>query len=417
MVNSHRLYSAVNSRPLRVCLNASIDHSEVGGIGDLLGGLVKGLSALDDGCEEYYFLSTPEQGEWLRVLAGDRFKFLSLQLPPPVKYSDSTLRRLNDLVPRIRLPGCPAALRDARIDVVHFPFQLGFRTSLPCIYQPHDLLHRHFPKYLSLRRRLGRERMYRAMCRQASSIVVVSSWVKDDLVQQYGITESKIAVVPYGPPNVDGRPPSKSELDRTRLTFRIPERFVFYPAQTWPHKNHVRLLQALALLRQRGTLVPLVCSGKRNEHFSAIHDEIQRLHLEALVTFVDYVDSLELRNLYAMARAVVMPSKFEAASFPVWEAFAAHCPVACSSVTSLPRQVGDAALLFNPESPWDISKAIEQLWNDDALCCELAQRGAGQVAPFTWLRTARHFRTLYRKLAGFGLTNEDRDTLASPPAL
>jgi hypothetical protein len=47
-----------------------------------------------------------------------------------------------------------------------------------------------------------------------------------------------------------------------QCTFSLPEAFVFYPAQTWPHKNQSVLLEALAFLRDRhGLEVPLACSG------------------------------------------------------------------------------------------------------------------------------------------------------------
>ena len=52
--------------------------------------------------------------------------------------------------------------------------------------------------------------------------------------------------------------------------------------------------------------------------------------------------------LYASALFMIVPTLFEAVSFPVLEAFANGLPVACSNVTSLPEQVGDAALLFDP---------------------------------------------------------------------
>jgi glycosyltransferase involved in cell wall biosynthesis len=136
-----------------------------------------------------------------------------------------------------------------------------------------------------------------------------------------------------------------------------------------------------------------------------------------LITFVDYVDSLEMRCLYAMVSAAVIPSKFEAASFPVWEAFSARCAVACSRVTSLPKQVGNAALLFDPDDTKDMSRAIESVWKDHSLRDDLVEKGSRQVLPFTWERTARHFRALYRELAGAGVTSDDRDLLAAQPVL
>jgi len=86
-------------------------------------------------------------------------------------------------------------------------------------------------------------------------------------------------------------------------------------------------------------------------------------------------------------------------------------PVACSTVTSLPEQAGDAALLFDADRPEEMAGAIARLWTDPALRAQLAARGRERVAHFTWDRTARVFRAHYRRIAGRPLTDEDRESL------
>ena len=121
--------------------------------------------------------------------------------------------------------------------------------------------------------------------------------------------------------------------------------------------------------------------------------------------------------MYRLCRCVVIPTKFEAASGPLWEAFAAGVPAACSNVTSLPDQAGDAALLFDPCQPEEIAGAIHQLWRDEALRRSLVERGKRNVARFTWERTARIFRAHYRRIANRCLSEEDHTLLAAPPLL
>ena len=113
----------------------------------------------------------------------------------------------------------------------------------------------------------------------------------------------------------------------------------------------------------------------------------------------------------------MIPTKFEAASFPLWEAFSAGVAAASSNVTSLPEQAGDAALLFDPDSLDDMAAAIDRLWNDSALRRLLIERGRARVDAFRWDRTARTFRAHYRRLAGRPLSHEDQSLVASTPIL
>ena len=107
-------------------------------------------------------------------------------------------------------------------------------------------------------------------------------------------------------------------------------------------------------------------------------------------------------------------TKFESLSLPVWEAFASGTPVACSRITSLPEQLAGAGLLFDPDDPKDMAVAIMKLWQDDRLRQELAAKGTARLGQFSWERTARHFRAIYRRALGSKLTGEDEQLLSAP---
>jgi glycosyltransferase involved in cell wall biosynthesis len=260
--------------------------------------------------------------------------------------------------------------------------------------------------------------LYRAYCRQARTVVVAARWTQRDVIAQYGLPAEKVHVVTPAPHTAPYVEPTSAELDTTRRKLGLPETFVLYPAQTFPHKNHLALLEAIARLRDRhGLNVPLVCSGRKNDFYSQIERRIRALHLESQVFFPGFVSPLELQCLYRMTRAVVIPTLFEAASGPLWEAFLAERPAACSNVTSLPEQAGGAAIVFDPGDINAIADAVRRLWTDESLRETLVARGRQSVARFTWDSTARHFRALYRKVSGRGLTDVDREILSAPPLL
>jgi glycosyltransferase involved in cell wall biosynthesis len=76
-------------------------------------------------------------------------------------------------------------------------------------------------------------------------------------------------------------------------------------------------------------------------------------------------------------------------------------------VTWLPEQAGNAALLFDPTSVEHIAKAMHQMATDEQLRATLRQRGKERIRLFTWERTARAYRALYRKVAGYPISKED----------
>jgi glycosyltransferase involved in cell wall biosynthesis len=97
----------------------------------------------------------------------------------------------------------------------------------------------------------------------------------------------------------------------------------------------------------------------------------------------------------------------------VLEAFLEGTPVACSAVTALPEYGGDAVHLFDPTSVESIAEAMRRMAMDAELRAELRQRGAVRIRLFTWERTAKTYRALYRKAAERRLSDEDRSLLAS----
>ena len=409
--------------PLRVAVDARIPDRRWGGVQQVVEGLAYGLSRLDSG-DEYLFLVEGGASEWLASMIGEGCRIVEV----PRGYGRTGLRRAYDAVAQ-RAPAVarmarraaapltgvsmPIAKSDAFIesmgvDVVHFTTPQAYLTDLPSIYQPHDLLHRHHPEQFDAVHARYREGAYRAFSDQASIVAVMTEWGRADICRAFGLPPGRIAVVPWAP--VAGL----RRITEPSPDLDVPDRFLLYPAQTWPHKNHIRLLEALALLRKQGTIVPLVCTGRQTEHMTAIRRQIETLRIGDQVRFLGYVSAGDLDAIYRRATALVFPSRFEGWGLPVVEAFAFDLPVASSNATCLPEVAGGGALMFDPESTEDMASAIARIWTDDHLRSELRAAGRRRVGELSWERTARIYRALYRHVAGRVLTDEDRALLAPP---
>jgi glycosyltransferase involved in cell wall biosynthesis len=414
----------------RICIDARLVPGFSGGIEQVVIGLAKGFSEIEDGHEEYFFLTYRNSQGWLAPYITGKCRLLPCRTDwnrswkryvstrlPPVKRA---LEHLGNLVGRraVPIPSSDGTVERTDMDLIHFPLQSAFLTQVPSIYHPHDLQHVHLPEYFSAYERLGRDLIYTTFSNQSRMVAVTSSWVREDVIRHLHIEAEKVQIVPLAPSTEAYGVPSCKEIEETRNKFDLPSDFAFYPAQTWPHKNHLALVEAAAILRKhRDLVIPLVFSGRLGGDYPEITKRVEYLGLANQVRFLGYVSPVELQSLYRLCRCVIIPTLFEAASFPLWEAFLAGAPTACSNVTSLPMQAGDAALIFDPYNSDDIAACLAKLWNDANLRRELAGRGHNKVNAFTWERTARHFRAHYRRILGCTLTEQDERFLQSQPLL
>jgi glycosyltransferase involved in cell wall biosynthesis len=279
----------------------------------------------------------------------------------------------------------PAADRRA-FDSVDFFFvpsvmpypQLFF--DKPYVVTIHDLQERHYPDFFPAVERFQRNATNRTVARRARAIICESSFVRQDLVGFLGIDAARISVVPAPPPAaVMGVPPSAEEVAEARRRHNLTHEYLLYPAQFWPHKNHLTLLGAFARVRGAHPGLKLVLTGGRQYQYERVVAEVRRLGLEPDVIFLGHLPYEELRGIFKGARALVVPTLFESISIPVYEAFALGVPVCVSNVVGLPEQAGDAAVLFDPKDPLAIAAAIERVVGDDALARTLVDRGRARL--------------------------------------
>ena len=408
--------------PLRVAIDAQIYPLETfGGVATTLTGLVRSLGTLD-GPEEYVIIGPSQEPDWLRPFLGPNQRMVSGPVPPRrgltsvvgrLRSVSSRLRaraaRPVDGAEKYRAPVSDGFYERLGCEVIHFPDVEFVVSRLPAIYNPHDLQHLHFPEFFTPKALMWRAAYHPTGCRLAHTVVVESRWVKDDIVKQFGLDPKKIQVIPLAPPTQTYPEPSVAAAGHVLNTYGLEQPFALYPALTWPHKNHVRLLEALALLRDRHQIrVRLVCTGYQNSFWPQVERRLGDLGLQDQVRFLGMIPAEHLRAVYRLTQFVVIPTLFEAASEPVYEAWHDGAPVACSNVTSLPAQAGDAALIFDPHSVESIAAAVGEMATNAQLREVLTQRGAARLRNFSWDRTAKAYRAVYRRAAGRPLTEEER---------
>jgi glycosyltransferase involved in cell wall biosynthesis len=191
-------------------------------------------------------------------------------------------------------------------------------------------------------------------------------------------------------------------------TYELPDRFVFYPAQFWAHKNHLRLVEAVRRLRAELPDLRLVLAGSKKNGYAAVERKVKSDRLDQVVHFLGFVPERDLAMLYRRAVALVLPTFFGPTNIPPLEAFVAGCPVAASRIYGMPEQLGDAALYFDPLSVDEIAGVLRRLWTDDALRSQLRARGRARSAAWGAPQFNQRFATIIETLLGEDRRAESR---------
>jgi len=284
----------------------------------------------------------------------------------------------------------PLMLRRHHCDCAFLPAgnrRLGLWYGVPSVSTIHDLSQLHIDgKYDPLRMFYIR-RVLPLMMQRLTRLVSVSNSTRRDLVDHAGIHPQHIRVA-YNGADLSGFASTvRSEARETIASaMGIDSAFILYTARLeHPGKNHVRLLEALALLKQHGLLAhKLVLAGSRWNGAEVIEDRIVQLGLSDDVIITGFVDAQLLPPLYAAADVFVFPSLFEGFGIPLLEAMAAGTAVCAANVSSIPEVVGDAALLFDPREPDDIARQLGRLLQDSNLRQQLVARGRQRARQFSW---------------------------------
>ena len=282
-------------------------------------------------------------------------------------------------------------IKSKNLDLVIFTMthKLGFLLEIPTIVPIHDVQHRlnpQFPEVSAGKIWAQREYITSQAAKHASRILVDSEIGKEDVINCYHIDPNKIVVLPFLPPNYLKTEINENQVNEFLAKCHIPNTFLFYPAQFWPHKNHANLVRAIGLLKKQNVIVNLVLTGAKKEEWGTwgkVERLIQEFGLKNQVFYLGYVDNDEINILYRKAIAMAMPTFLGPTNIPVYEAWFMGCPVLYSDVRGCREQAGDAALLFHPANPQDMAEKIRQIWQDENLRKDLIQKGKARLARWT----------------------------------
>lgn len=295
--------------------------------------------------------------------------------------------------------------RKRKVDLIHhgggtMPLVRTTRSVLTI----HDLQYLYFPEYFTRSKLAFLKTMLPRSAEAARLILVPSEFTRRTVIERLSIDPSIVIVVPHG---IAPRDQQEVPSD-IRARYGLDGPFFLYPAATYPHKNHLVLIEAMSKLLKVHPDAKLVLTGAKawqewsvaKEMGERIAREIAAHGLSESVLSLGYVPGADLDALYNEAVAVCFPSRFEGFGAPVLEAMARSCPVIAANATALPEVLEGCGKLVSPDNAEEWCQAMCQMIEDEGLRKEYAVSGYERAKLFNWDRSATILQDAYKHALG-----------------
>lgn len=348
------------------------------------------------------------------VLAGDRERFEHLPSSAVVEVGRRFAGPASNIV--WHLAALPLLTRAHGARALLLPAgnrRLSPLSAIPQVVVVHDLNQLDVPgKYDRVRMAYVRQVVRRGLQR-AQALVAVSSHTAEQLAR-IGIGHRRVTVVPNGVDRARFTEVTSASASAALRSVGLEKGYLLYVSRIeHPGKNHLRLLEAYARLCNRDPAAPpLVLVGSDWNGAEVVHARAEAPDLAGKVVFTGFVDDDLLPGLYQGARALVFPSLAEGFGLPLVEAMASGCPVLCSDRPPMNDIVGEAGVLFEPESAQSIAEALTRIVGDKRLRRRVSRRGRRRAADFDWCSTARRLWAVISQATGVHM--DDRTATNNP---
>jgi glycosyltransferase involved in cell wall biosynthesis len=285
-------------------------------------------------------------------------------------------------------------LAEGKYDIFHptyfDPYFLNLLQNKPFVLTVYDLIHELFPEYFPSSRKFLEARSL--LVQHATRIIAISEHTKKDLMTRYHLPGEKIDVV-YLANALGGE---TNVTNNVLGKIQTPERYLLYVGNRALYKNFLFFIESITPLLLQDKNLSIVCAGgkeftqEEKKYFLQWGVMHNMLHI--------HVNDTILSSLYKNALAFVYPSLYEGFGIPILEAFACNCPVLISNTSSLPEVAGDACVSFDPKEKASILDAVNLILSNKSLQDELRIKGRERVRSFSWDRTAKEIKQIYKKV-------------------
>ncbi len=191
------------------------------------------------------------------------------------------------------------------------------------------------------------------------------------------------------------------EFDRSQLPLTRDESVLIYAGRlnstATRAKNFKICLDAVSRLSSRIPVKLFVCGdGNKRDEWKR---KVAEAGLEKQVIFLGYLERTGVWGLMKIADALLSVSRFEGCPNTVQEAMLCRCPLIVSDIPEH-REIlsDDEAMLVDPNSPAQLSRAVEALISDKAGAAARCENAYKTAREWTVEHMLDQFEELYQEL-------------------
>lgn len=230
----------------------------------------------------------------------------------------------------------------------------------------------------------------------ADHVITVSETSKDEILDFF--PDISISVIYNGLDANKFNYISELDLSTFRKKHNLSEGFALTVGHLEKRKNYLRLIDAMALLRDRGIACPLLIIGNDSGYRKSVEARVASANLGNSVTILSGLTDLEVRCAYKLCSLFVFPSSYEGFGIPILEAMAASRPMVLSDIPVFHEITQNRGVYFAHDDIDEMAIKIEQVLTSNSEQVRLIEYGSIRVQNFSFQNLAHQVEDLYRAL-------------------
>jgi len=388
------------------CRHLNLKQKE--GINSYTFGLIKGFKTIDKKISFIIFLNKGHKKYFNNKIVNNKFKIIEIGnsrglfrkflLVPAILLNSVILWKIiNNLY--YKFTGLNKSIEN-NCSILYTPTTVlnSYNLKIPTIVSMHDIQHVHFKNFFSKFELILRKLKFYNTINSVTYLQVSSNFIKKDLISNFPkIDKNKVKVIREGV-DIDKFQISSNSLDLKK--FNLPNNFIFYPAQTWLHKNHITIIKALKKLKDENIEIPLVMCGSKKSAHNSIMNKLKQYKLNNII-YLGIVSDNELINLYKSCKYLITAALYESSSLPILEAAATGTNIIASK-TEPNIEISEKLRinLFEKQNYIDLANLIKCLYFpiNKNLDLQNIKHNKIAISEFSWNNIAKKYEELFFKL-------------------
>ena len=255
-----------------------------------------------------------------------------------------------------------------KIDLILFLDNIHtIHTNIPFITIVYDIDHLKypfFPEYSKNNKWYKRENSLNYHLRRATGIISGTEYGISQINEYYGIPKNKLFKIPHPAINSDFKNEILLNEEIIKKNNLTKNKFLFYPAQFWAHKNHKSLINlGIHLKKKFNDDIKIVFSGSDKGNLNFIKSEIKKNDLQDVIKYLGFINRNEIFALYKNCLALTYVSYGGPENLPPLEAFTIGCPVIANKNEGSIEQLGDGAILIDVDDTEIFLNSVTKLFD------------------------------------------------------